>query len=129
MLDFIMVPAMFAIIGFFTYRIFELYARRKERLNMIEKISEFKGIDSNINVNIDLFSKSGSGIFTSLKLALLFCGLGLGLLVGFFLMLEGPKDLHHAHKNIIIGASTLFFGGLGVLISFLIELHFSRKDK
>ena len=129
MLDFIMIPANLAIIGICIYRIFDLYVRRPERLNIIEKMSELKNVDSDFKVNIDFVSKSSNGIFTSLKLALLFCGLGLGLLVGFFLIIDYPREIERGFKEMILGASTLFFGGLGLLISFLIELHFSRKDK
>ena len=129
MLDFIMIPANLAIIGICIYRIFDLYVRRPERLNIIEKMSELKNVDSDFKVNIDFVSKSSNGIFTSLKLALLFCGLGLGLLVGFFLIIDYSGEFERGFKEMILGASTLFFGGLGLLISFLIELHFSRKDK
>ena len=129
MLDFIMIPANLAIIGICIYRIFDLYVRRPERLNIIEKMSELKSVDSEFKVNIDFVSKSSNGIFTSLKLALLFCGLGLGLLVGFFLMTSGPRNLDYSGKELVIGASTLFFGGLGLLISFLIELYCSRNKK
>ena len=132
MLDFIMVPAMFAIIGTFTYRIFELYARRKERLNLIEKMSELKNIDSDIKVNIDFFSKGSRGIFTALRFALLLCGLGLGLLIGFYLMIYVPMDLDnmgYRYHETVLAASVLLFGGLGLVISFLLELYLARKDK
>ena len=61
-------------------------------------------------------------------------GIGLGLLIGFFicnefiyghaLWLRGFQET----AGIIYGASTLLFGGLGLLAAFLIEMKY-RKDK
>ena len=129
MLDFIMVPAILAIIGTCIYRVFELFTHRKERLLIIEKMSELSNVDSNFKVNIDFFSKSSQGVFTSLKFALFFCGLGLGLLIGFYMMNTTAVNLDSDKNEILLGASTLFFGGLGLLFSFFIELYLTKKEK
>jgi hypothetical protein len=129
MLDFIMVPAIMATIGASCYYVFELFAHRKERLMMIEKMAELTNIDSNFRVNIDFFSKDNGGVFTALRFALLFCGLGVGLLVGYYFIYtaaEGTVDRNG--REIVLGASVLLFGGLSLLISFLIELYLTRKQ-
>ena len=129
MLDFIMVPAIMAIIGASCYYVFELFAHRKERLMMIEKMAELTNIDSNFRVNIDFFSKDNGGVFTALRFALLFCGLGIGMLIGFYIAKDAPSgEIGYTHYSVIIlGASILLFGGLSLLISFLIELYLTRK--
>ena len=128
MLDFIMVPAIMATIGASCYYIFELFAHRKERLMMIEKMAELTNIDSNFRVNIDFFSKDNGGVFTALRFALLFCGLGVGLLVGYyFIYTAAVGTVDREGRQIVLGASVLLFGGLCLLISFLIELYLTRK--
>ena len=128
MLDFIMVPAIIATIGASFYYVFELFAHRKERLMMIEKMAELTNIDSNFRVNIDFFSKDNGGVFTALRFALLFCGLGVGLLVGYyFIYTAAAGTVDREGRQIVLGASVLLFGGLCLLISFLIELYLTRK--
>ena len=127
MLDFIMVPAIMATIGASCYYVFELFAHRKERLMMIEKMAELTNIDSNFRVNIDFFSKDNGGVFTALRFALLFCGLGVGLLVGYYFIYTAAGTVDRDGQKIVLGASVLLFGGLSLLISFLIELYLTRK--
>lgn len=129
MLNFIQVPVVFAIIGMTIYGIFELFVRRQERLKIIEKIGELKDLDSTFKVNIDLFSSRRKGVFVTLKFASLFAGIGLGLLFAIFLFSNYSIHFNNSYKDIILGATTLCFGGFGLLLAFFVEMYFTRKEK
>jgi hypothetical protein len=138
MLDFITVPLVVGIVTLGMYGLFELFARRKERLMLIEKYGINPG-PSIIPGQLTLPSYQGKG-FGTLKLACLLLGVGLGLLVGFFIQLIWMNQiiphafqgsLVHETTGIIYGASVLLFGGLGLLIAFFIEQKYvtSAEDK
>lgn len=135
MMDFIMVPVIVATIVLGIYKLFELFARRRERLALIEKLSEIK------NLPIDGFSlpnysnyKFSSG---ALKGGCLLVGLGLGLLIGFFICyatfpnyIQNFKDWEYRQiSSLIYGACILLFGGIGLITAFVIELKMRRKDE
>ena len=70
------------IIFYFTYLVFSLFARRRERLMLIEKISELKDVKLG---NIQL---GGAGKYAWLHVGCCACGIGLGLLIAFFIELN-----------------------------------------
>lgn len=119
-----------AIIFFAVYKIFELFTRRKERLNLIEKLGS---LDLTKECNLDLSKILGtsSNKYTSLRGACVLVGIGLGflvsLLIGNFIPMEESGDIsinmHNMYEMIqILRLSTvLLFGGLGFLVSYLIE--------
>ena len=135
MLDFIMIPLIVWIICSAIYNLFELFARKKERLFLIEKMVEpvppttFQNSVKSFRlptVNISSFS--------SLKIGSLLIGLGLGLLVGFFLYAvakplidDGLRD--YEMQSVIFGASILLFGGLSLVVAFIVELKLTKKTK
>lgn len=138
MLDFLMVPLVVGIICAGIYGLFELFVRRKERLAIIEKIGEkldasaFEGKLRLPSYGIPLRS------FSSLKGGCLLAGIGLGLLVGFLLHLviasaqmNNDNELYRQWDMVAVGygASVLLFGGIGLLISFLIETRMQQRDK
>jgi len=135
-MDFIMVPAIVGIVVLGIYKLFELFARRKERLAIIEKIGE-KFDPSMVENKFNFPARAnGPSPFGTLKIACLLLGVGLGLLVGFFICqvaLVGEEDLHYGGlydvAGLVYGASTLFFGGLGLLIAFIAEMKMIKKDK
>lgn len=136
MMDFISIPLVVGIITLGIYRLFDLFVRKKERLAIIEKIGD-KFDSSMIENKFSFPMKFEVGGFGTLKAGCLLLGVGLGLLVGFFICqayVYGsiPKiDVSHdAYEisGVIYGASTLLFGGLGLLIAFLIEMKY-RNDK
>ncbi len=136
MLDFIMIPLIVGIITLGIYKLFELFARRKERLTLIEKLGE--KIDTSLFENKFTFPKfkTGGSMFGTLKVACLLLGVGLGLLVGFFisqyyLVNTGNSEFYHniwEIANVIYGACTLLFGGLGLVVAFIIELKHAPKE-
>lgn len=137
MVDFLMVPFVVGIICAGIYGLFELFVRRKERLAIIEKIGEkldasaFEGKLRLPSYGISLRS------FSSLKGGCLLAGIGLGLLVGFLLHLAiASAQIHNGELYrqwdlvaVGYGASVLLFGGIGLLISFLIETRMQQRDK
>ena len=130
MMDFIMVPLIVGIVCAGIYGLFELFVRKKERLAIIEKIGD-KLEPSAFDVKIGLPRLATNFSFSSLKTGCLLAGIGVGLLVGFIISvsltdfnLDGRREL----ISTVYGASVLLFGGIGLIIAFVIELKLS-KDK
>ncbi|MDR1500547.1 MAG: hypothetical protein LBI58_06150 [Tannerellaceae bacterium] len=134
MLEFIMVPAIVGICVAGTYALFELFARRRERLNIIEKIGD-KLDPSLIGGKLTYHNPFPGFSFDALKTGCLLTGLGLGLLVGFLINLSiatystlGEDWLfRHDTAATVYGASVLFFGGIGLLTAFVVQLEMSKK--
>jgi len=130
MLDFITIPLVVGMITLGIYKLFDLFVRKKERLAIIEKIGE-KFDSSMIENKFSFPFKFEGGGFGTLKVACLFLGVGLGLLIGFFICQEFIYG--HWFENfqqisgIVYGACLLLFGGLGLLIAFLIEMKYRRE--
>ena len=135
------------IIGIITlgiYRLFELFVRRNERMAIIEKLQS----NADPSVFANKFSLPILGGQPQVKLSsswplrasLLLVGVGLGLLVAFFLELALTNSLSPEFASydyavmdnikdsvaIIYLASVSFFGGLGLLIAYLVE---QKKEK
>lgn len=137
MLDFILVPLVVGICVAGTYGLFELFVRRKERLTIIEKIGE--KLDASAfeerNRLSGIFAKLS---FSALKAGCLLTGAGFGLLVGFFLNISvltmGLYDENLAGwrrdnlTDMAYGASVLLFGGIGLIIAFVVELKIGKKE-
>jgi hypothetical protein len=136
MLEFIFVPVIFGIVTLGIYRIVELSVKRKERLLMIEKLGQSEEISEFLRnfPSPDNQKKS----YNALKAALLLIGLGLGLLAAFVISSYWQSTIPFESRkafqvretiNIIYGASVLFFGGLGLLLSFFLEQKYIQKEK
>jgi hypothetical protein len=135
MMDFIMAPAIVGIVTLGIYKMFELFARRKERLAMIEKIGAVVDPSTLGGLFISPANTNKNAAFGTLKIACLLLGVGLGLLVGFFIgyYYFGDYGNNYSHDKseaigIIYGASTLLFGGLGLLIAFLVEIKHTKEN-
>lgn len=128
MLDFIMVPAVVGIITLGIYKLFELFVRKKERLIIIDKIGDKLTPDIlsgqiDFSTNIPKFSSS------ALKFGCLFMGLGIGILVAFAVHYNFADFVESSYqiKSAIYGSCVLLFGGLGLIIAFIIELKINNK--
>lgn len=137
MLDFIFVPAVVGIVTLGIYKIFELFAKRKERMLIIEKLGQ--SLDANDFPMNTLLPEKQAKSYMALKAACLLLGLGLGLMIGFFISSSWASDMIFSERHIgyqaretlsvIYGASVLLFGGLGLLVSFFLEQRYDRKLK
>ena len=133
MLDFISIPLIVGIITLGIYKLFELFARKKERMALIEKLGEKLNpeiLDTKISFPLKFTSDKAYG---TLKIGSLLLGVGLGLLIGFFISYfsYGNANINDYYiremVGVIYGASVLLFGGLGLVVSFIIELKLSKK--
>ena len=136
MMNFITAPLVCGIFVLGFYKLFELFVCKKERLLIIEKMGE-KFTPDMLEHKIK-FSSVGNLSFTALKFGSLFMGIGLGLLIGYFICsatLNGYNDMGTDRFNynmretisVIYGASVLLFGGLGLLTAFLVELKINKN--
>ncbi len=133
MLDFIMIPSIVGIITLGIYKLFELFARRRERLALIEKLAELPALPtSEVMKQPILFSQESS--FSALKGGCLFAGFGLGLLVAFFICYTHIPGYGSNNDwalrdvlTVIYGACTLLFGGAGLIVAFIIEQRIKEK--
>lgn len=134
------------IFGFYYfYMIVKLLSGRKERILMIEKISAMDCDNMPKHpLKIKGYLHTGSG--SALKGACLLIGLGVGLLLGFmfmYLLFERPGMMHgdvtpdfvrqikdyEDVRFMIIAASVLIFGGIGLLASFFLERKLEKEEK
>ena len=136
MLDFIMVPLVCGIFVLGFYKLFELFVCKKERLLIIEKMGE-KFTPDMLEHKFN-FSSIGKFSPSALKFGCLLMGLGLGLLIGYLICsttLEGYAEMGDVRLNynmretssIVYGSCVLLFGGLSLLIAFLIELKINKN--
>lgn len=135
-MDFITVPLVAGIVFFAIYKVFKLFVCRRERIMLIEKMENLSNKDLNLSgLSLDSDSINFGGKFVSLRIGGLLIGLGLGIFVGVmvdYALFPEVQNLHHSLSwgvpSMVMGGSVLFFGGLGLVISFLVELRY-RKDK
>ncbi|MCL2097499.1 MAG: hypothetical protein FWH23_01900 [Bacteroidales bacterium] len=101
------------------YCIIELFVHRRERLMLIDKLSQNQSFDlSKLN------SFQGSdGIFSGLKIGCLLCGLGLGFLTTFILNIAFQYAIDNSFhlRGTLSIACVLTFGGIGLIVAYLIE--------
>lgn len=126
MLEEIMIPVTCGLfIGGFL-KLFELFVCKKERLALIEKMGD-KITPDMLQSKIS-FSSIGNLSFSALKVGCLLIGLGLGILVAFFIhynMMDFCDDLRI--QSTLYTSCILLFGGIGLLTAFLIELKINKN--
>lgn len=127
-----------ATIALTIYKLFELFARKKERMAMIEKISEggfisqdqLSPLRSSFNVEINNSS-------WPIRIGLLLVGIGLGIAIAIFIDLyyspyfenrELPYRFREA-IDILYPALAAVFGGIGLIIAYFIEKKDRKEEK
>ena len=137
-MEFITIPCTFGIVTYGIYKLFELIICRKERIMIIEKLDSI--VCANMPDMGAIFGKyNGTNIsFSSLRIGSVMLGMGLGLLLGFFLSLACTHQLAEYSEmvncsprflqGLVIGGSVLCCGGLGLIISYIIERNTQNKD-
>ena len=136
-MNFLEAPLTCGIVFYFIYMTFELFVRKQERIGIIEKLGQnMTPLDPTILKNqfsslLPSFQKKS---FTSLRNGCLFVGIGLGLLVGLYINLnmsgifEIDRSWGQNISSVAYGAPVLLFGGLGLIISYLIESKSTAKN-
>ncbi|MDR1680696.1 MAG: hypothetical protein LBS12_02795 [Prevotellaceae bacterium] len=123
MAEIIIVPTIF--ISF--YLIIELFVHRKERLMIIEKATANPSFEGN-----DILKKAPVPSFSGLKLGCLISGLGLGFLTSALLNICFHVTIYEYqswwYSRSIDIACILLFGGLGLIVAYLIERR-TQKPK
>ncbi len=135
-MDFIKEPLIVGVIFYFIYMVFELFVRRRERLELIGKMGQVMNNPNLSVMNNPLESSISDGLrksFTALRTGCLLIGLGVGLLIGLTINLSIYEliDMHshwerEAFISIGYGSCVLLFGGLGLVISYIIEKKEAR---
>ena len=92
---------------------FFLKARHAERMAMIEKGSA---------PSLD-WKPSPSNNFFGVKIGMLFCGIGFGILLAFIISQFIENDQPELYPGLM-----LLFGGGSLVLSYFLELRLSRKD-
>ena len=136
MLEFIYIPVIVGTVTLGIYKLFELFVRKKERLTIIEKMGD-RLDPSMLSIDVPFspsFKKSQNASFMTLRISFLLLGIGLGLLVGFFISQFynlGDTQTYNQFeiRKTVYGATVLIFGGLSLLIAFLIEMRLNKSDQ
>ena len=133
-MDFIMVPLIMGIITLGIYKMFELFACRRERMALIEKLGDKISVaDLKGKFSLPIYNHYS---FSALKGGCLMLGIGLGLLIGFLICVSAIHNyLSDTSWNmrqtigIVYGSSVLLFGGAGLIAAFLIENKMNQKKE
>jgi hypothetical protein len=126
------------IVGFIVlgvYKLVELYAKRKERLLMIEKLTivgedkEGSGEQLKIRLPFSFGNDSDFG-FWPLRISLLLIGIGAGCLMSFFFQIIyfTGSSISWNLVALINFASISMLGGIGLLIAYFIEQKKRAKN-
>jgi len=135
----IMAMVIVATITYGIYKLFELFARRKERMAMIEKLSS--GIDPQLANNplkrpVIRIENYGSW---AIRVGLLLVGVGLGVAIATIvdLVVAPPsQNLHDGRVfyefrntiSILYPACAAIFGGIGLVVAYFVEKKHDKKD-
>lgn len=134
-MNIITTPLVTFIVFAFIYGLFELFVRRRERIAIIEKLGDKLDpslLEGKLNFGL-LMGKRFS--FGTLKMSCLMIGIGLGFLIGFVICYNCIPHYYDGHypsgniAGIIYGACLFIFGGIGLLVAFLMEMKYFGKNK
>ncbi|KAA6339675.1 hypothetical protein EZS27_012407 [termite gut metagenome] len=138
MMDFITAPLIVGIVTLGTYKLFELFVCKRERLSIIEKLGDKLTLPVELNkLSLPNYSFSRSFSFGALKAGCLLMGIGLGLFVGLsFCTLNIPNYFLSSNNwevremsGVVYGSFVLFFGGAGLITAFIIETKKKKEGK
>ena len=134
-MDFISVPVTFEVGAYAFYKVIELFVRKRGRLLLIDKLNSLENVNT---TNINLSEIFGEGKlfknqYLTLRIGSLLMGLGLGLLIGFIIVNASMGRVSDVSRemaqtqSVIYGASTLLFGGMGLIAGFIAEIRLKKK--
>lgn len=121
-----------AVVFFFCYKMIEVFVHRKERINLVEKLGN-ENLAKNSNLELGkILANSDGGKYWPLRLGGLIIGLGLGLLIGYLIIYSMGFETVCGYRGdqvgTIYGASTLLFGGIGLVAAFIIERNMRKRE-
>ena len=129
------------IVGFIVfgiYKLFELFVKRKERIFLLEKLPTIINNREELgSINLPSISLGNQNYGSwALRVSLLLIGIGLGCIVAVFLRTLFLEDIervpNYEYREMVFlikFACITFFGGLGLLFAYLIELKQLRDKK
>lgn len=136
MMDFIAIPLVVGIITFGVYKFFELIVCRRERLNIIDRLESSQLIDYLKQVPMGLrygapepreAPEYRPRVSTGgLRVGSLLAGLGLGLVIGMLMKPSFAQDDWSLFSG-LCGGLVLLCGGVGLLVSFIVEMRLARR--
>lgn len=139
-MDEIMAMVIVATVAYTIYKLFELFARRKERMAMIEKLSA--GIDPQILKNQfdpiripvirDFINNSWA-----IRIGMLLVGVGFGVMLAAIIDLavvppsEGDRLYYDFRRtiDILYPSSAAIFGGIGLIVAYFIERKDNKREE
>ena len=133
MMDFILVPLVVGIITLGIYKLFELFVCKKERIIMIEKLGDKFNMGDisgkfSFNVNYSRSRFSFSALSFNDSRSKVKWG---GFSFAFPNYSTSRETAWHVEQqaSLVYGACVLFFGGIGLISAFLIEMHIHKQEK
>lgn len=134
-MDWITAPLICAVVFGCIYKVVELFVHKRERLMLINKLTEISNVDFK---GISLYSSGNK--FTGLRIGWLMLGVGCGFLFGFFinLMVTGGQYAYdfdkvwHYHRvvgGIVYVACICICGGIGLLLSYRAERRAEHPEE
>ena len=135
-MDWITAPLVCAVIFGCIYKVVELFVHKRERLMLINKLTEISNVDFK---GINLYSSGNK--FTGLRIGWLLLGVGCGFLLGFLINMMATEghyateygnawSYHHAIGGIVYVACICICGGIGLLLSYRAERNAEQpKEK
>ena len=135
MMDFIFVPLVVGVVTLGIYKFFELLVCRRERRMIIDKMDgnalidylKFVPMGVRIGAPVSVRPVSG-GVSGTLKAGCLLLGIGFGLLFAFMLLNWCAYDASYEMRSIVYGGSVLCFGGVGLIVSFVVERNIVGRE-
>ena len=126
-MDWITVPLVCAIIFGCIYKVVELFVHKRERLMVINKLTEISNVDFK---GINLYSSGNK--FTGQRIGWLLLGIGFGFLFGFLINMmatygqyandfDNVWRYHNIVGGIVYVACICICGGIGLLMSYKTE--------
>ena len=130
-MNWITAPLICAIVFGCIYKVVELFVRKRERLMLINKLTEISNVDFK---GISLYSSGNK--FTGLRVGWLMLGVGFGFLFGFLINMMATygkyaydfDDVWRYHSvvgGIVYVACICICGGVGLLLAYRAE----RKEE
>lgn len=134
-MDWITAPLICTVIFGCIYKVVELFVRKRERLMLINKITEISNTDFK---GINLYNSGNK--FTALRIGWLMLSVGCGFLFGFLINMMATYGkyatefgvawgYHNAVGSIVYVACICICGGIGLLLSYKAERKAEHSEE